>query len=139
MSTSINIINKKPIIIVIDDNPLVTSAFRRQLKDNFQVISANDGRTGCTLISAIQNIDLVVLDVTMPEYDAVEVLQYLNSIDIKPRIILVSGWIYEILENVADMARAMKFEVLGVYEKPINIAEMISDLSCYKLPDVKTG
>lgn len=138
MRTTQNNITRKPRIVVIDDDPQVTTAFRRQLKDNFQVISANDGRTGCSLIAAIQNIDLVVLDVTLPDYDAVEVLQYLNSIDIKPRILFISGWKYEILETVAYLARALKFEVLGVYEKPIDIAEMISGFLRSELLDVKT-
>ncbi len=134
-----NIVSFKPIIVVIDDDSFVTSAFTRQLKQNYHIISANDGRTGCSLIAAINNINLVILDVTMPEYDAVEVLHYLNKIDIKPRIVLVSGWLPDVLEVVADMAKAMQFEVLGAYQKPINIADMIADLSDRGSFDMKTA
>jgi DNA-binding response OmpR family regulator len=71
-------------ILVIDDDPAVTSVLKRGLAyEGFSVDTANSGPAGLH-IARDQPPDLVILDIMMPELDGLEVLARLRAAD--------SGW-----------------------------------------------
>ena len=66
-------------VLVVDDEPALSELLARTLLNKgFQVIKAFDGRRGLEL-AANCHPDVIVLDLSMPEYDGVEVLEKLRS------------------------------------------------------------
>lgn len=66
-------------ILIIDDNPDVISLFRRLLDAlTYRLIIANDGQ-GILDIIKKQFVDLIILDIMLPEIDGFEILQLLKS------------------------------------------------------------
>lgn len=118
----------KPIstILVIDDDPMVTAAIKRVLRGSLNVLTANDAEFGRELIISNPGIDLVLLDVTLPDYDSVEMLRDLRQSDFYPCLALMSGWHQGTLSSVAKLAESYGFPVVGAFAKPVNISALIA-------------
>jgi CheY-like chemotaxis protein len=81
---------QRPMILVVDDNPVDRELFRITLeRAGYAVTEASCGRE---VLDAIANtrFDLIVLDLSMPEMDGLELLRAVKYIP-KPKIIAVTG------------------------------------------------
>ncbi len=81
-------------ILLVDDEESVRVVCRRILESRgFQVLTANDGRTGVDLFrKEAGRITLVILDMTMPHMDGEEAFRELRRIRSDVRVILTSGY-----------------------------------------------
>jgi PAS domain S-box-containing protein len=71
--------NGKEIILIVDDKPANIYAVEKLLeKEDRILLSATDGKT-CLKMALERDIDLIILDVQMPEMDGFEVAQILKS------------------------------------------------------------
>lgn len=70
----------RPVILVVDDDPGVRESFRLILEDHYDVIDAADGPQALDVLRASQ-VDLVLLDIRLPEMDGIEVLERIKAID----------------------------------------------------------
>jgi DNA-binding response OmpR family regulator len=78
-------------ILVVDDDPAVTSMLRRGLTyEGFVVTVASTG-TGALSMAREQPPDLVILDIMMPGMDGLEVLRRLRTADPQLPIILLTA------------------------------------------------
>jgi CheY-like chemotaxis protein len=66
-------------ILLIDDNPDVISLFRRLIDSlTYRLIVANDGQGILSIINKEQ-VDIIILDIMLPEIDGFELLQIFKS------------------------------------------------------------
>ncbi len=78
-------------ILVIDDDPAVTSLLKRGLAyEGFAVDTAKSGVEGLA-IARERPSDLVILDVMMPGFDGYEVLQRLRAADERVPVIMLTA------------------------------------------------
>ena len=68
---------KLPIVLSVDDSPIVQTRIKRALSERFEVLLANDAMSALHLL-ARQPVDLLLLDVTMPGIDGIELCQTLR-------------------------------------------------------------
>ncbi len=112
-------------ILVVDDEPSVRNLARAALlRQGFDVVEAGDGREGLEMVRADDRIDLVLLDLMMPELDGEEVLDALRRHAPALPVILSSGYPPE----------AVPKEVLatgptGFIRKPYGPAELVEHVS----------
>ena len=66
-----------PIVLSVDDSPIVQKRIERALKEHCEVLLANDAM-GALHLLARQPVDLILLDVTMPGIDGIELCQTLR-------------------------------------------------------------
>ena len=66
-----------PIVLSVDDSPIVQTRIKRALIDRYEVLLANDAMSALHLL-ARQPVDLLLLDVTMPGIDGIELCQTLR-------------------------------------------------------------
>ena len=80
-------------ILLIEDEDLVRSTTKRMLEaSGYTVIEAIDGVEGVEVfIKEKQRIDLVLLDMLLPQKSGEEVLDELLTLDPHVRVVLVSG------------------------------------------------
>lgn len=70
---------KKPTILIIEDEKLVSKAIKGKLEDNnFEVLTAGDGQEGLE-IALEKRPDLILLDIVLPVMDGMTVLNKLRD------------------------------------------------------------
>ena len=68
-----------PIILAVDDSPVMQTMIKRALSDQYQVLIASNAKDALMLLHRT-NVELLLLDVTMPEIDGLEVCRIVRSI-----------------------------------------------------------
>ena len=112
---------RKPLVLVIDDEPLVRELLENYLEDlDFRAIFAANGREGLEhFVAEKSDIDLVILDLLMPEIDGFELLRHIKALKPQVPVVIISG--YE-KSNVAD--RIPDGHMAAFLRKPFSIAEL---------------
>jgi len=80
-------------VLVVDDSMFIAKQLGQILtSEGFEVAdTAADGAQGVEKYKALQNIDLVTMDITMPVMDGVSALEKILEHDKKAKIIMVSA------------------------------------------------
>jgi len=82
-------------ILIVDDEPMVTKSTARFLERyGYRTLKAYDGRTALDIFKKHQNeINLILLDLEMPEMGGPKCLEQILSIRPRTRVIMLSGHI----------------------------------------------
>lgn len=105
-------------ILVVDDEPIIRLLLHDVLvKDGYQVLEAKDGQTSVgSYKSHRDEIDLVILDLKLPDVDGVTVLGELKEIDGDVQVVIITGNL-----DVDDIPGT-----LAMLRKPFRIPELRS-------------
>ncbi len=107
-------------ILIVDDEYPVRFALSEVLKKNeFATLEASSGVEAVKILKE-NDVDLVLLDVAMPEMDGIETLQELGRIKPNVPVIIVTGH--------GDIATAVRATKLGAYDfltKPPQVERLI--------------
>ena len=89
-----NMEGPRELILIVDDEDFVTLLAQRVLTDEgYRVVTARDGFQALDIYKKIQDqIDLVILDFTMPIMDGAEVFSELRMINPQVPVVLSSGF-----------------------------------------------
>ena len=83
--------DKQTTILVIDDEEPIRQSFADYLEDlDYRVLTAENGRIGLEIFNR-DEIDLVLVDLRMPEMDGLEVLDHITGEKPETPLIVVSG------------------------------------------------
>ncbi len=113
---------EKPIILVVDDEPVAIKMVSLQLRDLYQVVPASNGEEALAAIEQ-QPPDLVILDVVMPGLDGFEVcrrLKYERQTQFIP-IIMVTA-----LSDVEHRVKGIEAGADDFINKPFNQLELLA-------------
>ena len=69
---------EKKILLVADDEKMNRAVIARFFKDDFEVLQAENGRIALELIQS-HKVDMVLLDIIMPEVNGLEVIQQIKA------------------------------------------------------------
>ncbi len=110
----------QPHILVIDDEPQILRALRTILSARqFQVTTASRGEEGLTLAAA-QLPDLIILDLSLPDMDGIEVISHLREWYHAPIIIL------SVRDRERDKVTALDKGADDYLTKPFGIEELLA-------------
>ena len=110
----------RPVILVVDDDPGVRESFRLILEDHYEVVDVPDGPQALDVLRASQ-VDLVLLDIRLPEMDGIEVLERIKAIDESIEVILVTA-----VKTVRTAVAAMKLGAFDYLTKPFEEEELLA-------------
>jgi len=114
----------KPNILYIEDHPDNMMLVRRILQpDRFNLIEAKSGFAGIT-IAENQDIDLILLDINLPDIDGYEVARRLRA---SAKTMLAHTPIMVVTANAmrGDAQKALDAGADVYMSKPINIQELL--------------
>ena len=101
-------------ILIIDDDSAVRHSLADYLEDlNYRVVTAENGRIGLQVFER-KTVDLVLVDLRMPEVDGLEVLSRISKINSEMPLIVVSG-----TGVIADAVEALHQGAWDYVLKPI--------------------
>jgi len=110
----------RPVILIVDDDPGLRESFRLILEDRYELIEAVDGRQALETVRRSE-VDLVLLDIRLPEMDGIEVLERIKTIDDQVEVVLVTA-----VKTVRTAVAAMKLGAFDYLTKPFEEDDLLS-------------
>ncbi|MFN3926021.1 MAG: response regulator [Pseudanabaenaceae cyanobacterium] len=120
-------IQSVPVILSVDDSPIVQSMIRKSLQPDYEVICADSAMEALGILNRCR-VDLIVLDVTMPEIDGFEfcrTIRKINKFKNIPVIMLTAK------DGLIDRAKGHLSGTNRYLTKPINKEELIKVIKEY--------
>ncbi len=113
-------------ILVVDDEELVRKVIQEMLKAmGYEVLTAKGGKEAIRLYKRYQaSIDLVLLDIIMPDMGGKEVYGHLKKIDPGVRALLLSGYNMD-RETMEIMAQGRS----GFIQKPFSFEDLAQEIN----------
>jgi DNA-binding NtrC family response regulator len=111
---------KKNTILVVDDEHGVRQSFNMVLKDEYNLLLAGTGQEAIDIFTK-NSVDMILLDICLPDSDGLELLEKFKEADPKTEIIMVTA-----VNEVQTAVRAIK---LGAYEyiiKPFIVDDILT-------------
>ncbi len=109
----------KTILVVDDENSIIQTLSGILQDEGFEVISARDGETALQVVED-EGPDLVLLDISLPGLDGLEVLQQLKEHQPLLPVIMVSAY-----GNVENAVKATRLGAYDFIEKPPHADKII--------------
>lgn len=107
-------------ILIIDDEPRIADALSRFLKTSgFEVIIASGGEEGITILHSEVTIDLVVLDMKMPQVSGFNVLKEIQNLKKGTPVIILTGSLDT--ERYLGELRSMGYDRKDIIYKPADL------------------
>jgi len=109
------------VILVVDDEESVRNVLSRVLqRAGYKVLTAADGQEALIIFAReVERVSAVVLDLTMPRLDGVEVMRLLRRLSPDVRVLLMSGY------SDAEVKKRFAGEhIAGFLQKPFQNKEL---------------
>ena len=112
-------------ILVIDDEETIRKLFQLTLeRAGYRVLTAEHGKHGLRLLER-QDVDLILVDIFMPEMDGLEVIRLLRKTRSACKIIAISGR----ADTQAYLDTAKFLGAHATMEKPLNLQELLDTIA----------
>jgi two-component system response regulator AtoC len=106
-------------ILIVDDEETLCYFLKASLEDKgYQASTAYTAAEGLDVVTR-QQIDLVFLDLRLPDGDGLDVLDRIRRVDANLPVIVLTGH-----AGIESAVRAMKLGAYDYLEKPINLEEL---------------
>ncbi|MEX2257868.1 MAG: EAL domain-containing response regulator [Woeseia sp.] len=117
-----------PRLLIVDDEPKVCKFLERAACPlGFEVQTLSSPETFIETLKSFRPI-VVILDLMMPNCDGVELLRKMKDIDCDAHVIVISGMDQRMLSVAQNLGRSHGLNMLGVMQKPINLATLEAQL-----------
>jgi DNA-binding NtrC family response regulator len=113
----------KPTILIVDDEPGARQSLEVILEDDYQVLTGQSGEEAFEILQK-EPIDLILLDVHMPEMDGLEVLRRIKEQDEEIDVIMVSA-----LNLARKAVDAIKLGAYDYITKPYEPEDILSTVA----------
>ena len=106
-------------ILIVDDDPTICSELQKELKRNFfPTFTAGNSKDAIEILSK-NKIDIILLDIFMPDVDGLDMLKKVKSKWPSVEVIIITGY------SSQDVAiKALRRGAIDYLEKPINYEEL---------------
>lgn len=122
----------KTTIMIVDDDPDVRQSIMDVFTDEgYEVFGAAGGQGALKIVNQ-ENIDLIFLDIWMPDLDGMQVLQQLKTVRPEIPVIMISG--HGTIETAVQSTKLGAFDFI---EKPVSLEKLVitakNALTMYRL------
>lgn len=112
------------VLLVDDETEFLETLVKRLTKRKLDVIGATGGREALRILNET-DVDVIVLDVKMPDMDGIETLRQIKKLRPSVEVIMLTGH-----ANVEVAIQGMELGAFDYLMKPMDIDELL-----YKLQD----
>lgn len=112
--------NNNATILVVDDEHGIRQSFKMVLEDEYNVLLAGTGGEAIDILYK-NSVDLILLDIRLPDINGIELLEKLKETDPNTEIIMITA--------VNEIQTAVKTIKLGAYEyiiKPFIVEDVLT-------------
>lgn len=110
---------EKIVILIVDDDSVIREMLEQEMKRNFfQTISASNGEKALEILGK-EKIDIMLLDVKLPDKNGLEILEEIKEKKLETEIIVITGF------GTYDIAvQSLKWGAIDYIEKPVEMSEL---------------
>ena len=110
-------------ILIVDDEPGLLESLSILLEEDFNILTASNGKEGLSVFKANPSISLILLDLDMPAMNGVEALERIRDVDSKVKVLIMTG------KSCHDYAYSCaNLNVQGYMKKPVDPEELINSI-----------
>jgi DNA-binding NtrC family response regulator len=113
---------ERAVVLVVDDDAGVRDLLRAVLDEEYAVIEAAHGRAALELVLS-QPVDLVLLDILMPDVDGLEILQEIKALAPNLPVVMLTA-----VKTVRTTVAAMKLGAADYLTKPFQQEELLATI-----------
>ncbi|MBN2803541.1 MAG: response regulator [Deltaproteobacteria bacterium] len=107
--------NSSKVVLIIDDDPSIRTSIAAYLEDNsFAILTASTGTEGINL-ARTKRPDIILLDMRLPDYNGLQVLEKFSESEISVPVIVITGQV-----SMDDAVLALKTGAWDYLVKPLN-------------------
>jgi len=106
-------------ILIVEDEKSVRESLSLTLSDKYNLFMASDGKKALEMLSE-RNIDLVLLDIRLPEVNGMDVLKHIKSMDPSIPAIMLTA-----IKTRESAVTAMKLGAYDYIVKPFDIKKLM--------------
>jgi DNA-binding NtrC family response regulator len=114
--------NKKPRILLVEDDALFRQAMRDYLADNYQVIDAENAATAFEHLNT-SRYEVILLDLTLPEVSGTEVLQRIHDEGKDIPVIMLTA-----VDRIPKVVECIKLGAFDYLTKPVIAEELLASI-----------
>jgi len=111
----------KPTILIIDDEINMIESYKVLLEDKYNILASNSGAEALKILKK-EAVNLVLLDVLMPDMDGLEVLKKIKEIS-GIEIIMITA-----VRTIRTAIQAMKMGAYDYISKPFDIDDLLATI-----------
>lgn len=112
--------NDKITVLYVDDEPINLQVFEINFLDKYQVLTAESGAGGLSLLKNKKNIAVVISDMKMPKMDGLEFVKKANEINPKIPCFILTGF-----DVTPQIEEAIEQGIVQKYlAKPFDLSEI---------------
>jgi len=114
-------------ILIADDHPLFRDGLRRllQAESGFEVVAEASDGDGLAALARKTKPDIILLDLSMPKQDGMEVLRELSAAKLPVRTLLLTAAI-----NKSQIVQALRLGAYGVILKESTTQRLFDSIHC---------
>lgn len=127
-------------VLIVDDDPLQRCILNEFCctQGSIHVDQAANGLEAAkALETARYSYELLILDLSMPERDGFELMDYLAEAGVKSALMFVSGMPQHIIEMSQSLAKSKDLNVIGHFSKPLDLKVISLAVECHNGSAVK--
>ena len=110
----------KSSILVVDDSSIIRNFVKKIFKDEYEVLTAENGNDAINTVNKMK-VDMMLLDLNMPECNGFEVLEYFkqNNLFKTIPVALLTG------DDTKDsISKAFNYPIIDMVSKPFNESDI---------------
>lgn len=108
----------RPTVLAVDDEPGILDSVRLELEDELDVLTARSGVEALELVARRQ-VDVILLDLRMPDMPGEEVLRRLSTARLRPTVIVMSA-----VREIGTVVECIKLGAEDYVTKPWQSGEL---------------
>jgi len=121
-------VHRQKVILIVDDTPANLDVLVEVLSPLYKVLGATSGARALEIASSVEVLDLILLDVMMPEMDGYEVLRRLQQM---PEVAHIPVIFITALSSGHDEERGLELGAVDYVSKPFNPAIVLARIKVH--------
>jgi DNA-binding NtrC family response regulator len=114
---------RRPVVLIVDDEPLIRETLRLLLRDNYETVIARNGFEARSIVKT-RPVDMVLMDLNLPGEDGLKILGSIKELDPEVRVVMLTA-----TDSATKAVSALKGGAFDYITKPFEDEELLSTLA----------